>query len=176
MFGHLKPEEFVNMMESEEVPARRRAHIESCASCRKTWESLKPVHSEFTSMDEDILEPDWSQFRSSVRDQLLSRSVQRQSTMRRWTGWAVRPAMAWVLSLLLAVGIPTGALLWHLQRDRAAEALSSNGVQAPAMELIDAGADKAVFDDLIQLNDTEQEQLQKLIESARKESPKLELQ
>jgi hypothetical protein len=127
-----------------------------------------------TSMDAGMSEPDWEQFRSSVRDQLLSRSVQRDSTMRRWTGWAIRPAMAWVLSLVLAVGIPTGALLWHLQNDRAAAPFTVISQPLPAAESIDAGNEKTVFDDLIQLSDSEQEQLQQMIESAQRDSPKVQ--
>jgi type II secretory pathway component PulL len=173
MFGHLKAEHFLNLMEGAKPPAMHKAHLDSCAICRETWESLKLAHAEVTSMDAGMSEPDWAQFRSSVRDQLLSRSIQRSSTMRRWTGWAIRPAMAWVLSLLLAVGIPTGALLWHLENDRAA---TENSQPMYATESTDVGAgnEKTVFDDLIQLNDSEQEQFQKMLEAARKDSLKLQ--
>ena len=174
MFGHLKAEDFVNLIEDAGTPAAHRAHINSCATCRNTWESLKLAQAEVASMDSRIFEPDWAQFRSSVRDQLLSRSIQRSSTMRRWTGWTVRPAMAWALSLLLAVGIPTGALLWHLQNDRAASRFAEDSQQLPGTESIDAGNGVTVFDDLIKLTDSEQEQLQQMIEAAQKDSPKLQ--
>ena len=174
MFGHLKAEDFLNLMEGAEAPAMHRAHIDSCLSCRGTLESLNLAHAEVASMDAGMSEPDWAQFRSSVRDQLLSRSIQRSSTVRRWTGWAIRPAMAWALSLLLAVGIPTGALLWHLQNDREATRAADVSQPLPAAESIEGGTGKAVFDELIQLSDSEQEQLQAMIESAQKESPKLQ--
>ena len=175
MFGHLKAEDFVNLMEGAELPVRHRTHLDSCATCRETWESLKPMHSELASMDAEMPEPDWAQFRSSVRDQLLSRSIQRDSTMRRWTGWAIRPAMAWVLSLLLAVGIPTGVFVWHLQNDRAAAPFTDVSQPLPPAEaIIDIGTEKSVFDDLIQLTDSQQDQLQRMLESAEKESPKLQ--
>jgi len=174
MFGHLKAEDFLNLMEGAETPAMHRAHIDSCLSCRGTWESLKLAHAEVASMDAGISEPDWAQFRSSVRDQLLSRSIQRNSTMRRWTGWAIHPAIAWALSLVLAVGIPTGALLWHLQNDRTAARATDVSQPLPANEFLDGGTGKAVFDELIQLSDSEQEQLQTMIDSAQKESPQLQ--
>jgi hypothetical protein len=174
MFGHLKAADFLNLIEGAEAPAMHRAHLDSCASCRDTWESLKLVHTGVTSMDTGISEPDWTQFRSSVRDQLLSRSIQRNSTMRRWTGWAIRPGLAWALSLVLAVGIPTGALLWHLQNDRAAALTTETSQPLPANDLVEGGTGKAVFDELIQLSDSQQEQLQAMLESAQKESSKVQ--
>jgi hypothetical protein len=113
-------------------------------------------------------EPDWEQFRSSVRDQLLSRTIQRQTAVRRWTGWAVRPAIAWALSLFIAVGIPTGALLWHLQKHDRPSAGVQNTQPLPAPELIEAGTDKTIFDDLIELNDSEQAQFQAMLEAAQR--------
>ena len=174
MVGHLNAEDFLSLMEGAKPPAIRRAHLDSCESCRETLESLKLAHAEVVSMDARMSEPDWAQFRSAVRDQLLSRSIQRNSTVRRWTGWAIRPAMAWALSLVLAVGIPTGALLWHLQNDRAAARFTEVSQPLPGTESIDAGNENSVFEDLIQLSDSQQEQLQQMIEAAQKESPKLQ--
>jgi hypothetical protein len=122
---------------------------------RTTWEALSAVHDEVTSVDEDIPEPDWAAFRSSVRDQLFARSVQREASMRRWAGWAMRPSAAWALSVMLSVGIPAGAFLWHL-KDHNAEFI---GYEMPKpgspAELIEAGTDKTVFDDLMQLTESE---------------------
>ena len=172
MLGHLKSEDFVNLMESSEVPAKWRRHLDSCHRCRATWEALSAVCAEITSLDEDIPEPDWAAFRSSVRDQLFARSVQREASMRRWTGWVMRPSAAWALSLMLAVGIPTGAFLWHLQKDHHTESI---GLETPKpaspAELIEAGTDKTVFDDLMQLTESEQEQLHHLLQSVPKGSP-----
>ena len=172
MFGHLKSEDFVNLMEGSEVPAQWRRHLDSCHSCRATWESLSAAHVEITSVDEDIPEPDWAAFRSSVRDKLFARSVQRAASTRRSTGWVMRPSAAWALSLMLAVGIPTGALLWHLQKDHNTESigLETPKVASPA-KLIEAATDKTVFDDLMQLTESEQEQLHHLLQSAQKGSP-----
>jgi hypothetical protein len=172
MFGHLKSEDFVNLMETSEVSVTWRRHLDLCHRCRTTWEALSAVHDEVTSVDEDIPEPDWAAFRSSVRDRLFERSVQREASMRRRAGWAMRPSAVWALSVMLAVGIPTGAFLWHLQKDHNAEFI---GYETPKpgspAELIEAGTDKTVFDDLMQLTESEQEQLQHLLESALKGSP-----
>ena len=108
MFGHLKAEDFVNLMEGADVSAKHRQHLETCLRCRATSKSLTSVHTEITSLETDIPEPDWEHFRSSVRNELLSRSIQRDTVVRRWTGWAVRPTVAWALSLLMAVGVTPG--------------------------------------------------------------------
>ena len=170
MFGHLKSQNFVNLMEGFELPSKQRAHLGSCVRCHSTWLSLQSVHAEVSSLDRDIPEPDWTEFRAAVRDQLLSRSIQRESAVRRWTGWAIRPAMAWALSLLLAVGVTTGAFLWKIQRAEEPVTL----VVPPAVEsaVYDMDADPAVyspaalFDDLVQLGEIEQEKLRKMLESA----------
>jgi hypothetical protein len=179
MFGHLNAEDFVNLMEGGELSARRRTHLSGCARCSATWQSVQSVHAGMTSLDTDIPEPDWTEFRSSVRDRLLSRSVQRESAVRRWTGWHVRPAMAWTVSLLLAVGITTAAFLWNMQERPAPAANVSNmdaGIGAPTLQpaqLTDIEPDAAIwsrtalFDDLLELNDSEQEQLRQMLQSVQ---------
>jgi len=182
MFGHLKAEDFINLMESgdERSECKRdsaqpssqkqvlhQAHLDSCARCREIWESLKPLYAEMASMDAEIPEPDWMEFRSAVRDHLLSRSVQRQTAVRRWTGWAIRPAMAWALSLLIAVGIPTGMFVWYVQTENRPVSTGRTLQPLPAAELIEVGTEKTVFDDVIELNDSEQMQFQELLEAAQ---------
>ena len=167
MLGHLKAEDFINLMESGQEPAVHRTHLDSCTRCREILESVKPLYAEMTSADAEIPEPDWMEFRSAVRDQLLSRSVQRQTAVRRWTGWAIRPAMAWALSLLLAVGIPTGMFVWHLTSEDVPAPIARTLQPLPAAELIEVGTEKTVFDDVIELNDSEQMQFQELLEAAQ---------
>jgi hypothetical protein len=175
MFGHLKPQDFVNWMEGGEAPAVHKTHLESCARCREVWESLKPLHDEVASLDTEIPEPDWTQFRSSVRDELLSRSIQRQSAVWPWTGRTFRPALAWALSMLLAVGIPTGAFLWHLQKDNISTTrVETASPSTPAADLIEAGTEKAVFDDLMDLSDSEQAQLQQMLLATQKGTPQIQ--
>ena len=166
MRGHFKAEDFINLMEGTGQSAAQKTHLDSCARCREVWESLKPLYAGVTSLDAEVPEPDWVEFRSSVRNELLSRSVQRQTVVRRWTGWAISPAVAWALSLLLAVGIPTGAFVWHLQNENRARSVGQSTQPLPASELIE-GTEKAVFDDVIELSDSEQAQFQELLEAAQ---------
>ena len=169
IFAHLKAIHFVNLMEGTELTAGRKLHLDKCTRCRTTWHSLEAVREDVIVKHDAIPEPDWDLFRSSVRNRLLARAIQRESAMWRWTGWSVRPAMAWALSLLIAIGIPTGAFVWHLTRDHAsAPALVETLPANPDVELIDAGTDKAVFDDLIQLTDAEQERFRQMLESTQK--------
>src|SRR5437867_13344223 len=106
MFGHLKATDFIRLTEGiDHLPAKRRSHLEACARCRAAWESLESLHTEVSSIDDEVPEPDWEEFRSSVRDRLLSRAIQRETAVRRWTGWAIRPVAAWALSLLFVAGL-----------------------------------------------------------------------
>ena len=172
MFGHLKGNDFVNLMEGIGLPAKHRSHLDACARCRATWQSLESIHAEVTtkvsSMDEEIPEPDWEQFRSSVRDRLLSRSIQRETAVRRWTGWAIRPAMAWALSLLLVVGVTTVAVVWHSGQQITPSTSLEMPVTEPALEATEAGPERSLFDDLVQLGDDEQEQVRQMLESSVK--------
>src|SRR5262245_28727747 len=102
-------------MDGSELSARDRDQLNTCDRCRATWYSTDSVHGEFTSMEADMPEPDWTQFRSSARDELLSRSIQRQNAVRRWTGWSMRPAVAWGLSLVMVMGITTVTVLWKVE-------------------------------------------------------------
>src|SRR5207245_6746773 len=129
MFGHLKAKDFVNLMEGIELPAKYRSHLKACSQCQAAWRSIESIHAELGSLDSGIPEPDWTEFRSSVRDRLLSRSIQRETAVRRWTGWAIRPAMAWVLSLLLIVGLTTAIVLWNAGRTQTAS--GSLGTSTP---------------------------------------------
>src|SRR5262249_53469327 len=152
-----------------ELPATHRNHIDSCPRCRATWESMRSVHSEISAPESDIPEPDWAHFRSSVRDELLSRSIQRQTTVRRWTGWAIRPAAAWALSLFMAVGVTTVTVVWKMDRRTPVSdtnVISEGQPAEPAAELIEAGPEKSLFDDVVSLGDEQQEQFREIVESA----------
>jgi hypothetical protein len=166
--GHLKAEDFVNLMEGAELSLKQRKHIGECSRCHATWEYMRSAHSEMSSLETDIPEPDWSSFRSSVRDELLSRSIQRQSTVRRWTGWAIRPATAWALSLLLAIGVTTVTVLWKSNTHVTVNGPNVSGIPPvePAAEVIEAGPEKALFEDVMSLGEEQQEQLRQMLESA----------
>jgi hypothetical protein len=169
MFSHLKAEDFVNLLEDAELLAKRRNHLDACARCRATWESMRSVHSEISSLETDIPEPDWAQFRSSVRDELLSRSIQRQTAVRRWTGWSIRPTFAWALSLVMAVGITAMTVLWRIDSRLPASSTSIETAPAEApFEVIEAGPERSLFDDVIALGEEEQEQLRQMLELEQK--------
>ena len=165
MFGHLKAKDFVNLMEGIELPAKYRSHLEACSQCQAAWRSIESIHAELGSLDAGIPEPDWTEFRSSVRDRLLSRSIQRETAVRRWTGWAIRPAMAWALSLLLIVGLTTVIILWNAGKPQTGSSSLGTYVPEPAVEAVGAVPERALFDDLVQLGDDQQEQLQQLLSS-----------
>ena len=167
MFGHLKAKDFVNLMEGMEVPARHRTHLDACTRCQAAWSSVQSIHSELGALDAEIPKPDWTEFRSSVRDRLLSRSIQRESAVRRWTGWAVRPAMAWALSFLLIAGLTTVLILWNVGKVSTTSNRSETFAPEPVSETIEAGQERALFDDLVQLGEDQQEQLQKILDSSQ---------
>ena len=133
-------------------------------------EEVNRIMNELRSLDEDIPEPDWAEFRSAVRDRLLSRSIQRASVVRRWTGWPIRPSLAWALSLVIAIAGTTGIFLWNIDRTLPA-ASSQTPVSAAALETNIGDADRTVwsqgtlFDDLLQLGDDEEQQLRQMLEA-----------
>lgn len=186
MFSHLKPENFVNLIEGEALPAKYQAHLDGCARCRETWQEMQSMHGEFASSDAglDIPEPDWQHFRSSVRDELLSRSIQRQTAVRRvvrqWTGWSINPALAWGLSLVMAIGLTTATFLWRsggsAERTPVIQSVppaAVNDVAADSVELnaetnaeaMDAGPERSLFQDVVSLGAEEQEQFRALLEA-----------
>jgi len=170
MFSHLKAEDFVNLMEGSELPARHKEHVDACPRCRATWESMQSVHGEISSLETDVPEPDWGQFRSSVRDELLSRSIQRQTAIRRWTGWTIRPVLAWALSLFMVIGITTVTVLWKAQHEQlapGAPAIATSPFE-PASDIIEAGPERSLFDDVVSLGDEQEEQFRQMLESAQK--------
>ena len=88
MFGHLNAEEFMNLIETGSIAVNRQKHLSSCASCKSRLQSSIATYHSLAVGERDIPEPDWADFRNSVRTSLLSRSVQRESAIRRWTGWS----------------------------------------------------------------------------------------
>jgi len=165
MFGHLKATDFIRLTEGiDHLPAKRRSHLEACARCRAAWMSLESLHTEVSSIDDEVPEPDWEEFRSSVRDRLLSRSIQRETAVRRWTGWAIRPAAAWALSLLFVAGLAVLTVLWNSGK----VVPSSNSFETPVETTIEAGPERALFDELVQLGDDEQQQLRQVLEASQK--------
>jgi hypothetical protein len=175
MLGHLKAEEFINALEGMNLPSRRLAHLNSCVACGERLHSLRAMHEGVSLHDAgNIPEPDWSNFRESVRVGLLSRSVQRDSTVRRWTGWSVRPALAWSTSLLLLVCLGGSAFLWHVSQQHNSPANQANtAMEAPVVpEVTDMEAEVAawgqsgVFEDLASIEASQVEQVRQLLMTA----------
>jgi hypothetical protein len=178
MFGHLKAEEFMDLIESGSIAADRQKHLSSCASCENRLQaSIAGYHS--LAGEGDIPEPDWADFRNSVRTSLLSRSVQRESAIRRWTGWSIRPAMAWALGLVICVCIGAGGFLWHVAKD--SQQALQNDADTPASAVsadvpadleadLSAWTKTGVFEKLAQLDSPQAEHLRNLLVSAQKGS------
>jgi hypothetical protein len=179
MFGHLKAEEFVNVMEGVAIASERRRHLDHCAHCSAVWKSMESARADFAAIADDVPEPNWDEFRSSVRSELLSRSVQRTSTFRRWTGWPIRPAMAWGMSILMVIGVMTGGFLWHHERSHPAETTTGltdiSATVTPAAETgtieaeMSVWSQAGVFEELLQLETVEEEYLREMLESAQQE-------
>jgi hypothetical protein len=126
---------------------------------RKPEEFLERIRSQMSAMDENIPEPDWAEFRASVRDKLLSRSMQRTSEVRRWK-------LAWAFSLIALVAVTTG-VLWNVKpgNERSAPVLRNYATQQviEVAEWPQAG----LFDDLVQLGDSEEQELRQMLEAEK---------
>jgi hypothetical protein len=173
MLGHLKAEDFMNLMEGAALPDKRRIHLESCARCAETLKSVEAIRGQVTEMqmtaDEHIPEPDWADFRSDVRNALLSRSVQRESAKRNWLGgmgW--KPAAAWGFSMVLVFGLMPGVVFQNQNR-----MVETAVPQAPVAETLEpagtinaiAGMSQSdVFEDIINLDEHETESLRMLLQ------------
>jgi hypothetical protein len=171
MFGHLKAEDFTNLLDGATLTDRLQAHLQSCAQCLKTFESIQGVRSQIEEMRmesaEYIPEPDWSEFRSDVRTALLSRAVQREHSNRGWLGglgW--QPALAWGVSMLLVMGL--AGVIWNV-RHTVSQTTEVAAVESLPQEDVDLNSLAAlsqtdVFDDLVQLDADEALSLQMILD------------
>jgi len=192
MFGHLKAEDFTNLVEGGEVPSKHRAHLESCTRCTEAFVSAQSLHAEMMKSvidDQDIPEPDWFQFRNDVRTTMLSRSAQRQSKAAGWSGWFLRPAMTWGLAVAFTAGLTAGVFFWNqpssvpFASSPVAEQLAVLDVNdteivddaAMDSEVVDLGmttwSPTSVFDEFSQLSDAQAEKLQLLLEADASRAP-----
>jgi hypothetical protein len=136
MFGHLKAEDFIGLIEGGEASlknSRHQSHLRSCARCAEAFASGMEFHAEMakSAMEEqDIPEPDWFQFRTDVRNAMLSRAAQRQSKANSWSGWFLRPAMTWGLAVAFAAGLSAGLLVWN--RSTMITAPQTANIETPA--------------------------------------------
>lgn len=177
MFGHLKAEDFINLMDGASLPNlvmdKRRRHLESCARCAETLKSVEAVRNQVAEMqmsaDEYIPEPDWSEFRGDVRNALLSRSVKRESANRSFlVGMTWKPVATWGFSLLLVLGLTTSVVLWNGgDVEPRIQQIAENddfAVSAGALHAIAEMKQTNVFEDLLRLDEHETESLKVLLE------------
>jgi hypothetical protein len=146
---HLRPEEILTLAENQEKAEDRprlSRHLDRCPECRgivaalgETFGALSPEVSTGSEdlaplghfLREDIEDADrqaglvdWDDFQSSVREELLARSVRRDSVVRRWTGIALSPrhATAWTFGVVVALFALSAAAVggfWHFSVEHA---------------------------------------------------------
>jgi hypothetical protein len=187
MFGHLKAEDFTNLIEGSELPSQRQSHLKSCARCTDAFVSAQRLHAEMTKSvidDQDIPEPDWFQFRSDVRTAMLSRAAQRQPRLSSWRGWLLQPAMTWGLAVAFTAGLTAGLVILNQQGAKIpatiAPTIDIANLDASSTDIaedavIDLGmttwSQTSVFDELSQLNDEQSEKLQRILEADAEQAP-----
>ena len=191
MFGHLKAEDFMNLIEGGDMPLKERSHLQACVQCSEALDSARSFHAEVAKSamnDEEIPEPDWFQFRADVRNSMLSRAAQRQAKTSTWSGWMLRPAMTWGLAVAFAAGLSAGLVIWKYpgtvaplktptgieasvlpDTDQIASIDTSDSSNIPDDVSLDSGltawSQTSVFDELSQLSDMQAEKLQRLLEA-----------
>ena len=195
MFGHLKAEDFTNLIEGGELSSRCRTHLKSCTRCKDAIESAQSLHAELTRSvidDQDIPEPDWFQFRADVRNGMLSRAAQRQPKTIRWSTLVLRPAVTWGLAVAFTAGLSAGLLIWNHQGTNIQSTVSPVPEQIASLDINDrdtaddASADSpvvdlgmttwsqtSVFDELSRLNDMQAEKLQRILEAEAQKAPSI---
>ena len=193
MFGHLKADDFTNLIEGGELSSRRRTHLKSCVRCTDAFESAQSLHTELTKSvidEQDIPEPDWFQFRADVRTTMLSRAAQRQTSASNWTAWILRPDVTWSLAVAFTAGLSAGLLIWNHQGTSIQSPISAVQEKLVSLDIndpdptdvgstdpapVDLGmtswSPTSVFDELSQLTDMQADKLQLLLESDIRKDP-----
>ena len=196
MFGHLKAEDFTNLVEGGELSSRCRTHLKSCTRCTDALESAQSLHAELMKSvidDQDMPEPDWFQFRADVRTGMLSRAAQRQPKGIRWSTLILRPAVTWGLAVAFTAGLSAGLLIWNSQGTSIQSTVSPVQEKIASFDIDDTdtaddpSADSAVvdlgmttwsqtsvFDELSRLNDMQAEKLQRILEAEAQQAPSIQ--
>jgi predicted anti-sigma-YlaC factor YlaD len=177
MFGHLKAEDFMNLAEGAALPQNQQLHLKSCARCQAMLQSVEDTRQQLSEMqaaaEESIPEPDWAEFRSDIRNTLLSRSVRREAASRTWLGgigW--KPALAWSLSVMFMLGLGAGVLLWNGDDAGAPTQVASIEEPLSEIEAIDAAASMTqtdIFAEVLDLDEREAESLRAILEGMTQE-------
>jgi hypothetical protein len=169
MLGHLKAEDFTNLLEGATLTDRRLAHLQSCTRCREKFESVQTVRRQIEDMrmesDDYIPEPDWSEFRSDVRNALLSRSVKREHARREWFGqFSMKHAIAWGFSMVLVFGLAITPMLLDQRSDQSVSPQVVVAEDPVEEESVSTLVRTDVFDDVLRLNADEADSLQMILE------------
>jgi len=170
LLGHLSAEDFTNLLEGAVVLESRRFHLQSCARCMDRFVSLQEIRSQVEGIgigtNDFVPEPDWSEFRSDVRNALLSRSIQRENAARSWFSvFGRKPAIALAFSMLLIVAfLMTGSLRFG----QSGESTQIAAVEAPLTEMelnsLESMARSDVFEELLRLDAAEADSLQMILD------------
>lgn len=164
MAVHLKPSQFLEIIDGGTLRGSLRSHLESCGECRETLETTTRLHRDVAALDDpNIPEPDWDRFRSNVRDRLIARNVQTPSLIQRMLAHFSRPAMAWGLTLALAVSLGTGFWAWN----RTVPEGTGIGSEIVDDELVWSG--NGVFEELNDLSPAEADRLRDLLASEQRQ-------
>jgi hypothetical protein len=196
MFGHLKAEDFTNLVEGDELSSRCRTHLKSCTRCSDALESAQSLHAELMRSvidDQDMPEPDWFQFRADVRTGMLSRAAQRQPKAIRWSTLILRPAVTWGLAVAFTAGLSAGLLIWNSQGTSIQSTVSPVQEKIASFDIndtdtsddpstdstvVDLGmtswSQTSVFDELSRLNDMQAEKLQRILEAEAQQAPSIQ--
>jgi len=175
LFGHLSAEDFTNLLEGAAVPDRSRFHLQSCARCMERFVSIQEIRNQVegigTTGDDFVPEPDWSEFRSDVRNALLSRSIKRENATRSWLsvlGW--KPVMATGFATVLVFGFLMSGSLRFGQPVESTEIAAVEDSSADVdLNSLESMARNDVFEELLRLDADEAESLQMILDDVTPE-------
>ena len=168
MFRHLSAEEFTNLLDGTPLPDHRRAHLQSCAHCLHRFTSVQEVRNEIEVMhaeEEDYIpEPDWAEFRSDVRNTMLSRSIRRENASR---SWFLKPAAAWAFSMAVVAVLVVSGVLWNMPGGEPATAggtLEDPPMVVEEFTALAAMSEPDALDALLHLSQDEAESLSMILD------------
>ena len=170
LFGHLSAEDFTNLLEGTSVPEGRRVHLQSCDRCRQRFAAIQEMRNQIEEMatqnEEYIPEPDWSEFRSDVRNALLSRSVKRESASRSWLGaFGFKPVFGvGMASLLVAALLISGLRGTNPGSEKPTTVVENSVSEEVELNSLDAVARTDVFEEILGLNADEADSLQMILD------------
>ncbi|HEX4997331.1 MAG TPA: hypothetical protein VFY29_03845 [Terriglobia bacterium] len=159
IFGHLKAADFTNLIEGETIAPRRQKHLDGCARCQNQFKGVEGMFRSVSEIEDEPLEPDWSEFRDSVRERMLARSAVRSAEVKRWAPWKLVPAGA---ALGAAIGI--GLLLHSYMDSKQAQPVDPAVAVESLADAQDVWVRASAFEDIMTLGPEESERFRELLE------------